>query len=444
MTTLSVAPAPARSHGRGRHRAGRRPSHAAIELRRTWRPRRTLGDLLATATEHYCMHVVLWAALFVVFVIALYLDGAAASGAAALGTGFFRRRRTDAEQPAAQPPAGEQQPPREDPLAEPDDGLGVPELAGPDEEPPAERTDVIRAVRRDPTPSNPGANPLARIAELERQLADRDRVIARGREQLRDLEARLRNEQFDREEADRAAAVLRRALDETRPAPDAAELGARLKHVYLLPVHPESADVRWRRVAQAAIDAVRGTWPIDRWPLDAVEREQWAAEEQQQARAVEQAIDDMARTQLRAALEQNRAAELVDTLPSPPGGGAAAVSPPAAGAAPGDPTAEDVALAESALYSLPKLIAQRDLDITGGSWDRLSDVMREHYRMVAADVVAGGWRPPAREWKVGDLAACIAAHEDLPDGACRCGWAGEVIFHAEHVAEILLAAGVTR
>src|SRR5690606_16372490 len=228
MTTLSVAPAPARSHGRGRHRAGRRPSHAAIELRRTWRPRRTLGDLLATATEHYCMHVVLWAALFVVFVIALYLDGAAASGAAALGTGFFRRRRTDAEQPAAQPPAGEQQPPREDPLAEPDDGLGVPELAGPDEEPPAERTDVIRAVRRDPTPSSAGATPLARIAELERQLADRDRVIARGREQLRDLEARLRNEQFDREEADRAAAVLRRALDETRPAPDAAELGARL------------------------------------------------------------------------------------------------------------------------------------------------------------------------------------------------------------------------
>jgi len=418
MTTQSVAPAPARSHGRGRHRAARRPSHAAIELRRTWRPRRTLGDLLATATEHYCMHVVLWAALFVVFVIALYLDGAAASGAAALGTGFFRRRRTDAEQPAAQPPAGEQQPPREDPLAEPDDGLGVPELAGPDEEPPAERTDVIRAVRRDPTPSSPGANPLARIAELERQLADRDRVIARGREQLRDLEARLRNEQFDREEADRAAAVLRRALDETRPAPDAAELGARLKHVYLLPVHPESADVRWRRVAQAAIDAVRGTWPIDRWPLDAHES------------SVE--------------VEQNQPAELVDTLPSPPGGGAAAVSPPTAGAAPGDPTGDDVALAESALHSLSKLIAQRDLDIAGGSWDRLSDVMREHYRMVAADVVAGGWRPPAREWKVGDLAACIAAHEDLPDGACRCGWAGEVIFHAEHVAEILLAAGVTR
>lgn len=39
------------------------------------------------------------------------------------------------------------------------------------------------------------------------------------------------------------------------------------------------------------------------------------------------------------------------------------------------------------------------------------------------------------------IAAVLAAHDVLEDGTCRCGWLGERIYHAEHVAAQIVGTG---
>lgn len=446
MTTASIArpiaaTQPLRPHRPTRHR---RRSPQALQLRHEWKPRRTIGGLLGNAAENYLMHLTLWAMLIGFLGFALALDKYDLMYSAAALTGFFRRRPVEEIEPPASRPALPAPPPApaapvEDPLADPDDGIGVPQLAAPGDERPPERTDRIAVVRRGPTDlqtSRAAAERNREIAALERAIDQRDRVIFRGTAEYREVseklkvaEERARTAELDLAEATHAEAALRRALDEHLPAPDAGRLAALLQDVWL--ANPASRgvddDIRWRRIAQAAIDAVRGMWPIDRWPL--------------------------------AEIEQNHPAGTGRPLTSPGGGAeAAGPLPTAAPPAPGDSTALG-AVDEQHLEALARLAACRTFVIREESWDDLDDVMRDHWRHVAADIMRAGWRPPSAELAPRDRRAAVArvvtAHEQLTDGTCRCGWGclencdalgcdGHPVWHAEHLAAQLLALGVTR
>jgi len=459
VTTASIArPTPDAQRRPTRHRRTRHTSPHALQLRHVWRPRLGPVARIGAAAENYVMHAVLWVALIGLLGFALVLDAhAAAYGAAAL-TGFFRRRpveesiavpggvlRVEGGPDAAAAVARAMRPDRplvvDDPLDDPlvplvDDGLDVPQLAGDDDPPPPERTDVIPAVRV-PRELRERSTPdvatlMGRTADLEAALVERDRVIERGTEQNRELAERLRVAELDRAEADQSAAALRRALDQHYPAPDVRELADRLKAVWLIPTSGgANTELRWRRVAQAAIDVVRGMWPIERWPLSETERT--------------------------AEREQNHPADgWPHTLP---GGGAEAAdsAPAAAPPAPGDSTAA------GHVEPLARALAACDyeLQVAARPWESMTKSMREYYLTVAEAVVAAGWRPPLDRELVprgrrAAFARVLTDHEQRADGTCRCGWglpidpnrgprsAQHPMWHAEHAAAQLLALGVAR
>lgn len=104
--------------------------------------------------------------------------------------------------------------------------------------------------------------------------ADTRRWLDVEQERHAELVARLRAEKDAlREERDVMAAdlsdeqsinaELAQALDERRPAPDPAWLGADLRRRWFATSDELTDDERWEQVAETAIDSVRGLWPLD-------------------------------------------------------------------------------------------------------------------------------------------------------------------------------------
>jgi hypothetical protein len=111
------------------------------------------------------------------------------------------------------------------------------------------------------------------------------------------------------------------------------------------------------------------------------------------------------------------------------------------------------AAADSHIDQLARALARRELALTGVSWAGAHTAFREGYRFLAVDVVEAGWWPPSGTAPSRELVPVIAAvlteHEPLLDDACRCGFGGTFsapdgrspLWHAEHVAELLIESG---
>lgn len=203
----------------------------------------------------------------------------------------------------------------------------------------------------------------------------------------------------DRLKAVRAARELRRELDAQRPAPTPEQLAERLRYVWLAtpPARDGDAGPRWHAVAQAAVDAVRGMWPLEAWPLTPGEAEQQpaAAPKSSPGSGAEAAVPSPAAP---SAPGDPTATGPMRPWPykTSPGGGAVEapdVLPAVAGAtAPGDPTPEPEP--DPARETLAQTLARSELDYFRRTWPEFSDQIRDEYLGLADDVIAAGWQPP--------------------------------------------------
>lgn len=248
------------------------------------------------------------------------------------------------------------------------------------------------------------------------------------------------------------------ALDEQRPAPDAAELGQQLKTAwYVTSAVERSYDERWTAVAETAIDAVRGLWPS---PAAAGERAAGDGNHQTSPGAPGPRLQHTA-----AGRGLGSSHVLGDTIsstatptverpvparaPAAGTGGTEAAAPTPAG----PPPALDAlgAVLDEHLERLALRLAVTIGAVTSVTWNLMPDAYREVYRTLATQVLMAGWLPPGSRSPAAtrtDIASVLIDHEWLDDDTCRCGWDESTcdfapLFHVEHVAEQLIDAGVT-
>lgn len=249
-------------------------------------------------------------------------------------------------------------------------------------------------------------------------------------------EERARSAEQLMEEIRRERDELQQALDTRRPQPSPTVLGPLLRQVWETPHRgggPWGTAAIWEAIAETAIDHIRGLWPLaDDEP--AFHGPSCTCPRPPQDAAVLEAARRLGPTYVAGSNEE---------AVTPPATSWAGESP-----APGDPTLAQ--RADAVLEGLAVALGSRA--VPASPWDTLPIEFQAIYRAYVDVVINEGWRPPlagAPALRIPDVAAVLTAHELLADNTCRCGWGARpagvtaaAIWHAEHVAEYLLAASV--
>lgn len=302
-----------------------------------------------------------------------------------------------------------------------------------------------RRLRREPVPVDVDVAPLFDVnqpAELH-DYAGFDTVNLVDGPLLADsLRAELNEVMHERDE-------LQQALDVTRPAPNPYVLGTVMEQSWFKAPDDITTTERWARVAETAIDFVRGLWPLDgRAPSGAEAGERSALD----GDIVFAAIHDAT---CKAFEPCTCGAEPPETVAG--GGGSAGAGVDVRTAAstgattPGDTDATLARHIDDQIEQLAAALAASELELCGGTWAGSHDHFKSLYRRMADAVVIAGWRPPlisAALSRAPAVAALLRAHqlETDPDLAlrttCICGWDGFEIHHEDHVAEQLTSTGV--
>lgn len=296
-----------------------------------------------------------------------------------------------------------------------------------------------------------GTGPSPCCAHREQRLREADEARAAYFGQACDLAEKLA-------EAEACIAELTAALDRDRPAPDREALAEDLRRAYWAAVAPRPGlqgstttaggidESGWAAAADTAIDTCRGLREaggrpaedsLAEWEMNlraptpgdpdrySVHRENWCHARDRDGDWICTRV--VAHDGWHVAGDQDQVlAVWPAAAPAIPGG-----ESPGSGAASPDPAPGD--LAERT--ALARVIADAD---TGepASYIQSSDV-----RIATAVLAAGYRRTHDRPDQRPVIAAILAAHDVLEDGACRCGWLGERIYHAEHVAAQIVGTG---
>ena len=322
-----------------------------------------------------------------------------------------------------------------------------------------------------------GTGPSPCCAHLEQRLREVDEARATYFAQACDLADRLA-------EAEACIAELTAALDQDRPAPDRTELAADLRRSYWRALgHDNPLDTvelersGWAAAADTAIDTCRGLRTTTEQPEAAGDvvhalvhdfhcdgDAPCSCEVAYLAVALNvsswlhpRGWDGWLRV-ARLAVEIVRDLRIGEQPPADapaisggesPGSGEAALdlaSRLAVDAAlmdavavrvPTGATSPDPAPGGPPRHFLRRLIeeAMDNAARNPDTWPRMLDFVEAKF----TDALTAWWPvTPARPDQRPVIAAILTAHDVLEDGTCRCGWLGERIYHAEHVAEIVL------